>query len=527
MTLNAAQAGLTVTALISDAASTSNDGIIISSTGTGKVVTLNNGNSTFDGGVTLNSGSLALGGGSTLSGSAVTKGTVGTGTLTLNGGSIGFVAGGTPTINNTLVINGTVEFGGSTANSLATTAIVFGGATTIDAGSVLTSPTGATVNNSISFNSAVIPLSTVTLTGNITVEPSSGSTFIFDDAIGESVAGSGITIGNGTTTGTVVFGTNTNNPNTYTGATTVLSGTLQLEATGALQDSTLVTNSTAGSTVFDQSVVSHAFTVGGLSGTGNLALQDNAATPNAVALSAGNNNTSTTYSGSMSGSGSLNKIGSGELALTNTNTYTGGTIISAGNLAVDNSSGSGTGSGAVQVNGGTLGGTGTINTSGVASGKAIDIAANAMLSPSNGTTTGFSHLNLTLQTGTSVTLEAGSKLAFDLGASTATSDEVLITGGTLALNNQSFSDFTFNAQGTIAPGLYTLIDSTGGITGSLATTLGTFDDGLYSGQLILTGDDLELQVSDAEAIPEPGTWALMLGGLALLVVIQRRKNKLV
>jgi PEP-CTERM motif len=33
-------------------------------------------------------------------------------------------------------------------------------------------------------------------------------------------------------------------------------------------------------------------------------------------------------------------------------------------------------------------------------------------------------------------------------------------------------------------------------------------------------DDIEVEV-----VPEPGTWAMMLGGLAMLVVWQRRKNR--
>jgi autotransporter-associated beta strand protein len=40
-----------------------------------------------------------------------------------------------------------------------------------------------------------------------------------------------------------------------------------------------------------------------------------------------------------------------------------------------------------------------------------------------------------------------------------------------------------------------------------------------------TGLQLYLENGDLEVVPEPGTWALMLGGLALLVFIQRRRNK--
>ena len=58
--------------------------------------------------------------------------------------------------------------------------------------------------------------------------------------------------------------------------------------------------------------------------------------------------------------GSLVKGGSSSLKLTGINTYTGGTVVAAGALIVDNTSGSGTGTGPVQVNAGILGGRGTI-----------------------------------------------------------------------------------------------------------------------------------------------------------------------
>src|SRR5207253_8427589 len=47
-------------------------------------------------------------------------------------------------------------------------------------------------------------------------------------------------------------------------------------------------------------------------------------------------------------------------SLTNANTYTGGTTVEEGALFVNNSSGSGTGNGAVTAQAGTLGGSGTI-----------------------------------------------------------------------------------------------------------------------------------------------------------------------
>jgi hypothetical protein len=38
-------------------------------------------------------------------------------------------------------------------------------------------------------------------------------------------------------------------------------------------------------------------------------------------------------------------------------------------------------------------------------------------------------------------------------------------------------------------------------------------------------NSLYLYDGNLEVVPEPSTWALMIGGLALLVVWQRRRNK--
>ena len=122
--------------------------------------------------------------------------------------------------------------------------------------------------------------------------------------------------------------------NTYSGSTTINGGTLNLSNALALQNSTLATGGAG--IVFDQSVATHAFTVGGLGGSANLILADNASPPNAVALSVGNNNANTNYAGIISGSGSLIKIGSGMLTLTaaSPSAYSGGTTISQGTLAI-------------------------------------------------------------------------------------------------------------------------------------------------------------------------------------------------
>jgi autotransporter-associated beta strand protein len=97
-------------------------------------------------------------------------------------------------------------------------------------------------------------------------------------------------------------------------------------------------------------------TIGSLEGNG-FVLQG----PGETAIGA--NNLSTTYVGVISSpaeSGPITKIGTGRLTLGGTNLYTGGTIVSGGTLLINNTSGSGTGTGDVTVNAGSLGGNGSV-----------------------------------------------------------------------------------------------------------------------------------------------------------------------
>jgi autotransporter-associated beta strand protein len=100
-------------------------------------------------------------------------------------------------------------------------------------------------------------------------------------------------------------------------------------------------------------------TLGALAGEGLVLL-------GAGNLAVGSSGISTTFSGifqddGLSGThGSVTKLGKGRLVLTGTNIYTGPTIVAEGELLTNNPLGSGTGTAAVQVNGGSLGGGGKI-----------------------------------------------------------------------------------------------------------------------------------------------------------------------
>ena len=120
--------------------------------------------------------------------------------------------------------------------------------------------------------------------------------------------------------------------NTLSGPTYVEGGFLQLSNGLALQNSTL-SQVNSNTLIFGSSIGS--FTLGGLSGAYNLSLTDKLGA--AIDLRVGNNNADTSYTGTLSGAGSLTKVGTGTLTLSTANTYTGPTTIDGGALLLSTS----------------------------------------------------------------------------------------------------------------------------------------------------------------------------------------------
>jgi fibronectin-binding autotransporter adhesin len=140
-----------------------------------------------------------------------------------------------------------------------------------------------------------------------------------------NITGSGsLTIGDVVNTGIVEF----SGTNTYLGATSIVSGiTLRALSTGALSPSSAFTITG----ILDLDGFSNQ--IGSLAGAGTVTNDG----PTGAVLTAGGDNTSTTFSGVLTDRSSLlglTKAGTGTLTLVAASTYTGGTTISAGTFQI-------------------------------------------------------------------------------------------------------------------------------------------------------------------------------------------------
>jgi outer membrane autotransporter protein len=120
--------------------------------------------------------------------------------------------------------------------------------------------------------------------------------------------------------------------NTYTGPTVVNAGTLQAGAVSAFSSAsafTVASGATLDLAGFNQ-------TIGSLAGFGSVTL-------GSATLTTNGDGSDTTFSGTISGSGRVVKIGGGMLTLSGNNSYQGGTFLNEGTLAVGSSRALGTG----------------------------------------------------------------------------------------------------------------------------------------------------------------------------------------
>jgi autotransporter-associated beta strand protein len=188
--------------------------------------------------------------------------------------------------------------------------------------------------------------------------------------------------------------------------------------------------------------------LGSLEGDGDVILGANN-------LTVGKNDLNTTFSGNiqdgdLASGGSLTKVGTGTFILASANTYTGPTTVTSGVLELTNSTGSATGTGAVQVNAGSLGGTGTIA---AAVTVGTGTGAGAFLAPSIGAQ---GPATLTIQS--PVTFHADGTYTYKLDSTTLQGDTVVAKGVTIDTGARFF--FGVVTGSLPAGSVFTLIDNT-------------------------------------------------------------------
>jgi len=337
---------------------------------------------------------------------------------------------------------------------------------------------------------------------------------------------------------------------------------------------------------FDDSAASYVIAQG--TGTGSITLDGNGGNANVTDL-AGTHTISApidlatsanvdvasgqqlTMSGTISGTGGLYNTGSGTTVISGSNNYSGGTTVSSGILELNNgTNGSATGSGALNVGAGAV-----LAGIGSSSGSSFNITGSSNTSvatvlvghnsASDLNTTGVMSLQAT-----GASSIGAANLVFNLNANSVGQGNELKVGATnIAFNTLSSMNttLTLNLQGSsiIASGsTYVLIAGTTasggsgqlgsqytgldlgtstslgsgitetkilnsdfGGTGSLNLSFGSANSYYGSNSYLFLYQNANTGVDDieVEVVPEPGTWALMLSGLGMLLFIQSRRRK--
>jgi autotransporter-associated beta strand protein len=318
---------------------------------------------------------------------------------------------------------------------------------------------------------------TNTFTGNTTI--GTGSTL----QLGDGISRNGVVTGNITNNGILAV----SNPNTETITTNILgSGSLVMNGPGTL---ILGTNTYTGGTTINAGTLQlgdGANFDGTIPGT----ITDNAT----LAVASPTAQTLTTV---ITGSGSFAKSGAGTLTISANESYSGSTTVSAGSMVVGaGSSISSTqnvtiASGALlDVSASTSGsytvGSGYVFTAGHTSGSGPDFHGNLI---NNGTVTVPASSTFTLNG--NLSLMNGGTVSFNLGSTPAGGSTITLNGGTLSLNATTTIQVNFT---TLGVGVYPLISGAGSVSGGLGNlnlvlngSLGTYGASL---QVTATGVNL-------------------------------------
>nr|WP_271627184.1 autotransporter-associated beta strand repeat-containing protein [Candidatus Pelagibacter bacterium] len=333
---------------------------------------------------------------------------------------------------------------------------------TFDAGNTLTLKGPANASGKLNFNSGSISISSTDNGDQITGEVNtvSGTDIRIIAPSGKTLTISAIIGGPGSVNkdgeGILIL----NQSNVYTGTTTISDGTLQLDASGTLSDSTPVNVSSKG--IFDVNVTN---TIASIEGSGTIDIETGAT------LTAGDANDKE-FSGVIQGAGNFSKSGSGTLTLSGTNTYTGSTTINAGTISVASSANLGATPGSADADNITFNG-GTLNTIAdftLGANKGITMTGAGTIDIDAGTT--LTYAGSITDSGTLTKAGTGT---LSLSGSSDNSGGILVSAGKIEIGNNA----------SLGTGTITL---NGGTLSSDSTTARTLDEAIAISSSSILGD---------------------------------------
>ena len=374
-------------------------------------------NATISSGITIgaNKELVVSGSGNTTLSGTIANNTAGTSGITYNGTGELFLTGANSFTGNVFINSGTVslnrsENSGSPTVSALGNPQTAGRTVTINSGATLSLDTGG--GNDFGNGTTVEQLGLVINQGGL-VQITSGNATIGP-----------VTLNGGTLNSTASAATGNQYGAYGFGSTVTVGGNVPSTISAALPNSTFnltVNGGTGGSYTI--------FNVANVTGDATYANSD-------LNVSAVLGNSQ----GSQNTSGFI-KTGPGTMTLTAPNIYTFGTIISNGTLVVNNTSGSATGTGTVTVNGGKLGGTGSIAGSVVVNTTGHTLPGGGMVTTIGG--------NLTYNT--------GGEADFILGTTyNGANDQIILNGASSVLSGSGV-----NVGIQLTDSVHTNLDTTG------------------------------------------------------------------